>query len=313
MSAAPTSIAEALAASGQYRAGGTDLQQRLRSGVSSGPLVDLAGLCELNRIDWDDHGRARIGALISIATLAADPRVAAAYPGLARAAARLATPQIRAAATLGGNLLQQSRCWYFRHPAVRCLKNGGSSCPARSGNHLYHACFDLGPCVAVHPSTLAMALMAYEAEVEIAGAGLRPVAALYGDGSDAARDHQLAAHDLLTAVLMPAPRVGERAAYFRATSRALAEWPLVEAIVRLGMTGGTIRFARIAVGGVAPIPLRREAAEAALIGWPADAQTLARAAALAAEGANPLPMTRYKVDLLRGTVRATLERAVTRR
>lgn len=310
MSPAPSTIEEARQATGEYRAGGTDLQQRLRSGVSPGPPVDLVELPGLDHVEWDERGAARIGALVPIATLAGDSRLAAAYPGLTEAAAALATPQIRAAGTLGGNLLQRNRCWYYRHPDISCLKKGGEHCPARTGNHLLGVCFDLGPCVAPHPSTLGMALLAYGAEVEIAGVGSRPVAALYGDGSDGRRDHQLSGHEILAEVLMPRPLDRERGAYFRATSRALAEWPLVEAVVRLVVTGETIEFARVAVGGVAPIPLRCEGVEEALTGRPASADVLEQAATLAASGATPLPMTRYKLDLLTGTVRETLDRAL---
>jgi xanthine dehydrogenase YagS FAD-binding subunit len=310
VSPAPRTFEEALRATGEYRAGGTDLQQRLRSGVSSGPPVDLKPLPGLDRVEWDERGRARIGALVRVATLADDPRLAAAYPGLAHSAAALATPQIRAAGTLGGNLLQRNRCWYYRHPAISCLKKGGEDCPARTGNHLFGVCFDLGPCLAPHPSTLGMALLAYTAQVEVAGGGSRPVAAVYGDGSDGRHDHQLGEHEILTAVLMPAPLEGERAAYFRAISRALAEWPLVEALVRLAVTNGRIEFARAAAGGVAPTPLRLQRVEEALTGKPASPEALEQAASLAAEGASPLPMTRYKLDLLPRVVREALDRAL---
>jgi xanthine dehydrogenase YagS FAD-binding subunit len=306
----PRTIEDALATAGEYRAGGTDLQQRLRSGVSSGPPVDLLRLPGLDRVEWEEQGGARIGALVTIATLAGDPRLAAAYPGLAQCAAALATPQIRAAGTLGGNLLQRTRCWYYRHPAISCLKKGGEDCPARTGNHLFGVCFDLGPCVAPHPSTLGMALLAYDAEVEVAGSGSRPVAALYGDGSDGHHDHQLGEHQILTAVVMPKPLQGEHAGYLRAMSRALAEWPLVEAVARLTISHGMIEFARVAVGGVAPIPLRLRRVEEALEGRRATAEVIDEAASLAGEGANPLPMTRYKLDLLPRTVRETLNRAV---
>lgn len=302
-------VEDVLAATGEYRAGGTDLQQRIRSGVSVGPVVDLMKLPGLDVIEWDEQGQARIGALVPMATVAREPRLVAAYPGLAAAAGALATPQIRAAGTIGGNLLQRNRCWYYRHPATSCFKKGGDDCPARDGNHLYGVCFDLGPCVAPHPSTLGMALLAYDAEVEVAGSGSRSVVALYGDGSDGRHDHQLGDHELLTAVHMPPPLPRERAAYFRAIGRALAEWPLVEAVVRLAVSEGEITFARVVVGGVAPIPLRRQRVEDALLGRPPTADTIERAASLAAEGANPLPMTRYKAQLLPGTVRETLERA----
>ena len=151
----------------EFRAAGTDLSERRRSGVSCGPIVDLGATPGTIGIDWAADGSARIGAFTSIATIASDPRLRDAYPGIAAAAQGLATPQIRHMATLGGNLAQRSRCWYFRNPQVGCLKKGGSDCPARSGNHLYHVAFDLGPCVAPHPSTMAMALLAYDATIVI--------------------------------------------------------------------------------------------------------------------------------------------------
>ena len=149
----------------EFRAAGTDLSERRRSGVSTGPLIDIAAAARHDEHALGRRRRVRIGAFTTIAAIAADARIAAAYPGLAAAAQGLATPQIRHLATLGGNLAQRSRCWYFRNPHIACLKKGGSDCPARSGNHLYGVAFDLGPCVAPHPSTMAAALLAYDATV----------------------------------------------------------------------------------------------------------------------------------------------------
>ncbi|MEM7152347.1 MAG: FAD binding domain-containing protein [Myxococcota bacterium] len=292
----------------QTRAGGTDLMERRRLRLAPGPLLDLRDLTGLDTIHWDG-GAARIGSTVRIAQLARDAPLRQAYPGLCAAAGALATPQIRAVATLGGNLLQANRCWYFRNPTHRCLKSGGDRCLARGGDHLYHACFDRGPCVSVHPSTLGMALLAYEAQVHAHGDPSRSIEALYGDGRDPRRDHQLPPGALLTHVELPAPLPREQAAYFRTTSRARSEWPLVEVLVRLQLEGDTIRFARVSMGGVAPVPLRLPAVEAALVGARDSDETLARAAALARDGAKPLPMTEYKVDLVEGTVLETLERA----
>ena len=149
----------------EFRAAGTDLSERRRSGVSSGPLVDIAPSPDTTSLHWGADGTLRIGALTTIAAIAADRRIAAAYPGLAASAQGLATPQIRHLATIGGNLAQRSRCWYYRNPHIACLRKGGSDCPARAGNHLYHVAFDLGPCVAPHPSTMAAALLAYDGKI----------------------------------------------------------------------------------------------------------------------------------------------------
>jgi len=291
------------------RAGGTDLGERRRLGLAPGPLLDLRDLPDLDTVEWDGLGAATVGAKVRIAEAAADPTLQKAYPGFTLAAGALATPQIRAVATLGGNLLQANRCWYYRNPDVTCLKKGGAECFARKGDHLYHSCFDLGPCACVHPSTLGMVLMAYDATVMVHGAGDRSVAELYGDGSDIRGDHRLEPGAVLTHLVLPPPQPREQAAYFRATSRARSEWPLVEVLVRLVLEGETVRFARVAMGGVAPVPLRLPKVEAALVGGPLTPETLAKAAALAKDGASPLPMTGYKVELVEGTVLETLERA----
>jgi xanthine dehydrogenase YagS FAD-binding subunit len=132
---------------------------------------------------------------------------------------------------------------------------------------------------------------------------------VFGDGSDGSRDHQLADGELLTAVRLPAAAPGERAAYHRAISRTHAEWPLVEAVARLVISDGTVEAAGVAVGGVAPVPLRLPAVEAALLGNPPTGAVFEAAAQRAGDGARPLPMTGYKVPLLIGTVREVLERA----
>lgn len=305
----PTRLADATGHEGEIRAGATDLQERRRLGLAGGALVDLRDVTEARDIAAAGDGL-RIGALATIAALADHAQVRAAYPALALAAGGLATPQIRAVATVAGNLLQRSRCWYFRAPESTCLKKGGAMCQARAGDHLYHACFDLGPCVAVHPSTLAMALLTYDAKVGIVGGAPRSIGELLGDGSDPRRENRLAPGEVIESVLLPAPAAGERGAYVRAIARARAEWPLVEVGARLGVHDGKIAWAAVAAGGVAPVPLRLGAVEAALVGRAAAIEGLADAAAAATDGAKPLPMTGYKLELLQGAVLEAIERAL---
>ena len=289
----------------EFRAAGTDLSERRRTGVSKGPIIDLV-LPGDNGIIWSDDGDATIGAFATIADIAADRRISAAYPGVSATAAGLATPQIRHLATLGGNLAQRSRCWYFRNPHIACLKKGGGDCPARSGNHLYSVVFDLGPCVAPHPSSMAAALLAYEAVVTTDRRKGLSIGELLGDGSNGRADHALQAGETIRSVALPAPLPGERARYKRAISRSYAEWPLVEVCARAVIADGAFKSVRIAAGGIAPVPLRLKASEAALEGRPPTEATIANAAKLAADGAKPLPMTGYKLELLRGLVRDLL-------
>lgn len=287
----------------EFQAGGTDVQERRRRGTLRGPVVQIQPGDASAQIAWDDD-RASIGALVRVAAVAHDARIAAAYPGVAAAAGGLATPQIRAVATVGGALLQRTRCWYFRDPAVGCFKNGGSSCPAREGDHTFGVCFDRSPCVWPHPSTLGAALLAYDAAVDCTPGGTISVAELFGDGVDPARDHTLDEGQRLTQVMLGAPVPGERAAYVRIIGRELAEWPLVEAVVRLVVDAGRIAFARVALGGVATVPVRMNGLERALIGAPAGAEAI-RAVAVDAvrtwiETASiaTLETTRYKLDLI---------------
>ena len=302
------SSASAAAQRAEFRAAGTDLSERRRSGVSRGPLVDLVRPAGIPDVTWDASGAARIGAFASIAAIAADPKLGTAYPGLTAAAEGLATPQIRHVATLGGNLAQRSRCWYYRDPDIACLKKGGTICPAREGNHLYGVAFDLGPCVAPHPSTLAAALLAYDATVTTNLRQRLTIAQLLGDGSNGAADHALTPGEIIESIELSDPVANERALYRRAISRSYAEWPLVEVVARAVIADGAFKLVRIVAGGIAPVPLRLAAAESAAQGAAVNVATIAKAASKSTLGAKPLAMTGYKLDLLKGLVQDLLER-----
>jgi xanthine dehydrogenase YagS FAD-binding subunit len=312
----PKTVDEAVTAAaeqgGVYRAGGTDLQDRRAHlavlGKPLPPVVDLRDVPGLDSIASDDNG-AWIGALTTLTTIAEHPALRERWPGVAEACGALAHPQIRAVATLAGNLMQGPRCWYYRHPDYQCLRKGGSTCFAREGDHLWHVCFDQAPCAAPHPSTAALALLAYEAEVEFLLPGVvepqrQPIEKILGIDA-------LPEGALITAVRLGPPLAGERTAYVRASNRAYAEWALVEVSVRLQLgEAGEITFARVTAGAVAPTPLRLTAVEAALQAKPPTPETLAAAAKLARDNAKPLPMTGYKLDLLEGSVLEALERAL---
>ena len=302
----PTAMTAAIQTA-EFRAAGTDLSERRRSGVSKGPLIDISAAPDTIGMHWGADGSLRIGAFTTIAAIAADPLIAAAYPGLAASAQGLATPQIRHLATLGGNLAQRSRCWYYRNPHIACLKKGGSDCPARLGNHLYHVAFDLGPCVAPHPSTMAAALLAYDAKATTDKRNELTIGDVLGDGSNGAADNALQPGEMIKNIELSSPLEGERALYKRAISRTHAEWPLVEVCVRVVVKDGAFEFIRLTAGGIAPVPLRLADAEAALQGKRANVATIAVAAERAKSGAKPLPMTGYKLDLLKGVVQDLLE------
>ena len=301
MTVASTSDASAKVAAASYVAGGTDVMDRCRHGLLSGPFRDVHAPSGIET-GTDADGGLVVGAGTPIAALAA----IGSYRGLAQAAAHLATPQIRRQGTVGGNLLQSSRCRYFRHPHLPCTHKGDPECGSREGYDDNAVLFDPGGrgCVHPHPSTLAMALMAYDAEAETDGTR-RPVADLY-DPLDRTRTHVLGSDERLERVHVPPAPDGERAAYLRVSARKLAEWALVECCVRLALDGERIARAAVAVGAVAPVPLRLPAVEAALVGERADEAAFARAAALASEGANPVPAARYKLRMLPAAVKQAL-------
>lgn len=304
-----TTIEQATSTSGEFLAGGTDYMDRLRHHLANGNSVDLNGIAGLNQIEIE-AGKTFIGAMTTMFNVAQAPHLRQNYAGLAEAAGGLATPQIRQVGTIGGNLTQATRCQYYRHHHLECTKKGDATCGGRDGYHPFGVVFDNGGCVAPHPSTLGMALYAYDAEVEINGAEVRPIAAIYGDGSNHHRDHLLGKNELITKIILPATVKGEKATYFRSIARARAEWALVECTVRLQLDGDTVKRAFVAVGGVAAVPMRLPQVETALAGQPATPDSFAKASQLAARGANPLPQTGYKVPLLANTVEAALLQAI---
>lgn len=308
MSTIAKTLSEAQAAKGEIRAGGTDLMDRLRHGLATKPIVDIAQVPGIDQIEMGPNGACTIGALVTVDEIANSAAILENALGLAKAAGALANPQIRRAATLGGALLQRNRCWYYRHPDMACYKKGGNSCPMREGNHQFGVCIDLGPCVAPHPSTLGMALLAYDAEVEIFGKGRRKVAELYGDGTFTKSDHLLEEGDVLTHVHFMG-LMGD-AAYFRSISRAQAEWPLVE-VLAIGdtSTGGFMHKARVVIGGVANIPLALPKIDAFLNGNVPTMERIMEAGRMAAEMGKPLPNTAYKVELIEKTIVTALQMA----
>ncbi len=302
----PRSASEAAAAAGIVRAGGTDLQERLHKGITKGDLRDLRDVVGMSGVGPGPAGL-RVGARTTVAQLAVDPSIVRDHPAVALAAGGLATPQIRAMGTVGGNLSQHVRCAYYRDPHVTCLRRGGSACLSRAGDHMFASVFDLGPCVAPHPSTLATALLTSGALIELAGAdALVPLDQWLGDGTSLTSGGD----DLIVAVHLPSTSPGQVGAYVRTIARARAEWPVVEVAVRARVVDGVVVEIEAAMGGVAPVPIPLPGVADALRGRPVDPAALAPAAGLATAGANPLPGSAWKVGMIPGTVLDALERAL---
>lgn len=306
----PTTIAEAALAPGSVRAGATDLHERRHRGLAEGPIVDLRDLEGLAAIEVADG--VRIGARVTIDRVASDPSLAP-WHALQEAAGGLATPQIRNRATVGGNLLQEVRCWYFRHPDLRCVKRGGPTCLARAGDALFHVWDGQnGTCIAPHPSTLAVALLAWDGAALLDGDEPLDVQTLLGDGVDPRRTHALPPGRLVVGVILPAPALGEGSAYVRAAHRARAEWPLVEVVARVTRAGGKIAGAQIAVGAVRNRPYRLSAVERALAGASPDDLGAAVSDGFPPLAPEPIPDTAYKRSIAVAAVEDAVRRAWSR-
>jgi len=312
------SVARALANERtELHAGGTDLVERLHRGKDAPQtVVHLARSVDtepLTGVSVDARGDLVVGAATTLASLAADGLVERRHPMLAEAARATATPQIRARATVGGALFQHVRCWYARHPTLSCLRTGGTSCLAKDGENDHHAIFGEGPCVAVHPSTLAAALIALDASLvvqvpDVSAPQTVSIADVFAiDPSRADVDHTLPRGAVVTGVVVPVAQVIRAERYLRASARALADWASVEVAVVVERVGGKISHARVVLGAVARTPLASIEAERALVGQRLDDATIARAAKAATKGARPLSKNAYKVALVEGTVRAALE------
>ena len=310
----PTSLPEAArlsaASDAEIKAGGVDLVDRMKEGIDSPKTV--VSIVEIAGHDRIEPGPpARLGALATLARIADDAGLRKAYPALADAAAGAATPQIRHMATLGGNLCQRPRCWYYRLEEFDCRKKGGNDCFARDGENRFHAVFDTDlTCCCVHPSATGTALLAYGATLDVVGPkGTRQLPIdrfFHRPVKDPTRENTLEAGEIVQAVAIPAPAEGARSAYRKLKEKESFDWPLVETCVAFTLSGGTVRGARVVFGSVAPTPWRSKAAEAVLEGGaPSDA--LARKAAEAAIAeARPLSQNAYKITL----AKVELERAL---
>lgn len=308
----PRTVRDAAAARGVLRAGGTDVTALARRALVTGPIVDLRDVEGLDEVVAQPGGGLLVGAMVTLRRLATDPRILGGWPALAAAAAEIGTPQIRARATLGGSLLQEVRCAYFRSPEFACVKKGGGTCFARTGDGERHVALETGPCLATHPSTTATALWAYDAQVEVAGSAPRDVPGLLGDGADARRTHALDPGQVLTGVVLPPTLASERGGYARAVCRAHAEFPLVEAVVRVTLDpAGKIGALAFTVNGIANRPQRWPDAARACVGLSPDDPRVDDVFS----GLLPrslLPAAKYKAILLPAVLREALDKALGR-
>lgn len=297
------------------KAGGVDLLDRLKEGLEAPErLVNIRNVHGLDRIE-EENGALRIGPLVTLARLSEDKLVQSRYRALAQAAGRAATPQIRNMATAGGNLLQRPRCWYFRQEEFHCRRKGGERCFAIEGENQYHAIFDNQLCAIVHPSALAVPLVAMNARITLTGAkGAREVELekfFVTPEQDILRENTIAPDELITEIKVPPHPLMMRSAYIKQGEKESFDWPVADAAVVLLLKGGTIcQGASIVLGAAAPVPWRASKAEALLTGKEINEAVAREAARLAVEGAQPLAQNGYKLPMFEAIVRRAILKAV---
>jgi xanthine dehydrogenase YagS FAD-binding subunit len=269
-------------------------------------LVDIKRVTELNDV-IDTTGDLVLGALTTLAQLEYHAYIREQYTAIAQAAELAATPQLRNMATVGGNLLQRPRCWYFRNPHIDCWLKGGAECPARDGENAFHALFPADPCVAVHPSDLPSALIAFDAELNLRGAnGERrvPLADFFAMPEEGRRtENTLPVDEVIVSVHVPEADHTVRSVYLKAMDRKVWAFALVGVAAVVRHEGERIASARLVLTGVAPIPWRVRAAEELIVNGASGGEIAEAALA----GAQPLEHNAHKIPLVKTLIRRALE------
>ncbi len=303
--------AQNLAAEGaKVHAGGSDLLGCLRDGVFETPLVvSLSGISSLTGISRTRDGGLRIGSMTPVADVASNPIVNEMYPGLAQAAGVVASPQLRNQGTIGGNLCQKPRCWYYRGE-FNCRRKGGNTCYAMVGENEYHCLFGGALCYIVHPSDTAPILTALGASLSVAGPrGTRtiPLDEFYVlPADDAMRDNVLEQGEFVTEVMIPEPASGLRTSYRKERDRGAWDFALAGVALAIRFDGGRVADPRVVLSGAAPIPWRSREVEQVIDGQQINAAVAVEAAEAAMVDARPLGKNGYKVQLFKGLIEEEL-------
>lgn len=291
-------------------AGGTDALGLMKEGIlEPKEVVDLKRLPDMRSIRYASGEGLDIGALVTIAEIAGHSDIVSKLPVLAQAAGEIASPQLRNTGTLGGNLCQRPRCWYYRGD-FNCLKKGGPRCYAFDGRNRYHCIVGGGPCYIVHPSDMAVALLALDAEVSVFRDGeirRMPIADLFVlPGESLAYENVLRPGDILTGVHVPDQPEGTRSGYVKFKERAVWDFAVVSVAAVVRKSGATIESGRVAFGGVAPVPWREEELNRRLTGLETTESKLGACAGSALPDAAPLEQNGFKVTLARNLLKRLL-------
>jgi xanthine dehydrogenase YagS FAD-binding subunit len=303
-------IAQLSSKNARIHAGGTDLLGCLRDDIFSvDKLVTIGQIKTLRGISQTKDGGLRIGALTTIAEIENEKAIREHYSALTQAASEVASPQLRNQGTIGGNICQKPRCWYYRGE-FHCLRKGGDTCYAYDGESQFHCIFGGHMCYIVHPSDAAPALVAFEAIVRVngpSGTRLVPIARFHVPPSEnVQKETILKPNEIVTEILLPPPAKGLRSSYRKVRARRSWDFALASVALALQFDGDKIAKARVVFGGAAPVPWRSKEVEEVITGRHLDAETVNRAAAAAVKNAQPLKHNGYKIPLFRGILEEEL-------
>jgi len=298
-----------------FKSGGIDVFDWVKEGLlKPQKIINIRNIPGLDKIGYDPKKGMSIGSNVTLAEIASNPEIKANYLALHQAVNHAATPQLRNMSTLGGNIAQRNRCWYFRSVDHDCFRKGGDRCFARhseTGENENHAIIDNGSCVSVHASSISTALMAFNASVVIINGEGEKKEVRMDDffvtaGKDIAMENILQAKEIITEVILPAPTKNMKSAYIKQVARESYDWSLGDVAVVLEVSGNTCRSASIVLGAAAPVPYRSMEAQQAIENKTINSESALAAAEAAMSKARPLAKNGYKVPLFIATIKQAI-------
>jgi xanthine dehydrogenase YagS FAD-binding subunit len=314
-------VSEILAKNGNptatvLKAGGVDLLDLMKEGlVTPGTIIGIRNIPGLDKIEYDSKAGLRIGANVTLGEMEANSRIRDQYQALFQAVSHAGTPQVRNSATLGGNLAQRTRCWYFRSIDHECYRKGSGICFAQEGENEFHAVMNNQPCASVHSSSVATALLAFNAKVEIVSADGKKREVRMEDffvhpEKDSRTENILKANELISAVIIPATGANTKSYYIKQGARESHDWALADVAVVAEMSGNRCKKAEIALGAAAPVPIKAKAAADSLNGKEINEASAVNAGEIAMKDATPLAHNAYKVPLFKTIIKRAILKTV---
>jgi len=299
-----------------FKAGGIDVLDLMKEGlVRPGTVIHIRNIPDLDKIEYDPKSGLRIGANVTLSQMEANPQIRDRYLALHLAVAHAGTPQIRNSATLGGNLAQRTRCWYFRSIDHQCYRKGSGICFAQEGENEFHAIINNQPCASVHSSSVSTALLAFNAKVEILSSEGKKREVSMEDffvhpSVDSRTENVLNANEIITSVVVPAVSENTKSYYIKQAARESHDWAMADVAVVAEMSGTRCKKAEIALGAASPVPMKARASASSLSGTDINEDSAANAGEIAMKDATPLAKNSYKVPLFKTIIKRAILKTV---